>query len=100
MYTGGTLQQVFLKEGFAYHYGCKLLTRRTFETFGFSYLGITPNFTLCPVHGYLGGSDDPVRCEKCVPYTRIDGTIRAVKELPESLKEVYRTRVHFDVKNG
>jgi len=100
MYTGGTLQQVFLKEGFAYHYGCKLLTRRIFETFGFSYLGITPNFSLCPVHGYLGGSDDPARCEKCVPYTRIDGTIRAVEELPESLKEVYRTRVHFDVKNG
>jgi anaerobic ribonucleoside-triphosphate reductase len=77
-----------------------LLTRRIFETFGFSYLGITPNFTLCPVHGYLGGSDDPTRCEKCVQYTRIDGTIQAVEGLPESLKEVYRTRVHFDVKNG
>ena len=100
MYTGGTLQQVFLKEGLAYHEGCKLLLRRIFGTFGFSYIGITPNFSLCPVHGYLSDVDDSIQCEKCVTYTRVDGIIQAVEGLPKSLKEVYRTRVQFDVKNG
>lgn len=99
MYTGGTLQQVFLREGLAYHEGCKLLLRRIIETFGFSYIGITPNFSLCPVHGYLSSSDDPIQCEKCIPYTRVDGIIQAVEGLSETLKEVYRTRVQFDVKN-
>jgi len=99
MYTGGTLQQVFLKERLAYHNGCKLLIRRIIETFGFSYIAVTPNFSLCPVHGYLSDSDDPIQCEKCIPYTRVDGVIQPVETLPESLKEVYRTRVHLDVKN-
>jgi ribonucleoside-triphosphate reductase len=99
MYTGGTLQQVFLKERLAYHEGCKLMARRIIETFGFNYIAITPNFSLCPVHGYLSDSDDLIQCDKCIPYTRIDGIIQAVEGLPESLKEVYRTRVQFDVKN-
>jgi len=99
MYTGGTLQQAFLKEGLAYHEGCMLLTRRIIDTFGFSYFAITPNFSLCPVHGYLGGSEDSQRCEKCIPHTKVDGIIQPVERLPESLKEVYRTRVQFDVKN-
>ena len=99
MYTGGTLQQIFLKEGFAYHKECKLLTRRIIETFGFSYISITPNFSLCPVHGYHSDRDDQLQCKKCIPYTRVDGVIQPVDGLPESLKEVYRTRVQFDVKN-
>ena len=99
MYTGGTLQQVFLKERLAYHEGCKLLVRRIIETFGFSYFAITPNFSLCHVHGYLSNSEDLIQCEKCISYTRVDGVIQAVETLPESLKEVYRTRVQFDVKN-
>ena len=99
MYTGGTLQQVFLKERLAYHNGCKLLIRRIIETFGFSYIAITPNFSLCTVHGYQSDSEDPIQCEKCIPCTRVDGVIQVVETLPESLKEVYRTRVHLDVKN-
>jgi anaerobic ribonucleoside-triphosphate reductase len=99
MYTGGTLQQVFLSERLTYHEGCKLLVRRIIETFGFSYFAITPYFSLCPEHGYLSNGEDPIQCEKCKPYTRVDGIIQAVETLPESLKEVYRTRVHLDVKN-
>jgi len=99
MYTGGTLQQVFLKEGLTYHEGCRLLTKRIIETFGFSYLAITPNFSLCPVHGYQSNGEGSIQCDSCVPYTRVDGVIQPVEGLPESLKEVYRTRVQFDVKN-
>jgi ribonucleoside-triphosphate reductase len=98
MYTGGTLQQVFLKERLAYHEGCKLLVRRIIETFGFSYFAITPNFSICPEHGYQSNGEDSIQCEKCIPYTRVDGTIQSVETLQESLKEVYWTRVHLDIK--
>ena len=101
MYTGGTLQQIHLKKGLTYNSGLKLLLRRIIENFGYNYLAVTPVFSLCAEHGYIMGetSTCPV-CEKTAEtYTRIDNTIVPISGLQEPLKEAYRRRVFYDVKN-
>jgi ribonucleoside-triphosphate reductase len=101
MYTGGTLQQIHLENGLNYNSGLKLLIRRIIENFGYNYLAITPIFSLCKEHGYVLGTQDA--CPKCgkktETYTRIDTKITPVSNLQSSLKEVYRQRVYYDVKN-
>ena len=101
MYTGGTLQQIHLKHGLIYNPGLKLLLRRTIDNFGYNYLAVTPVFSLCAEHGYILG--DEAQCPVCgkdtETYTRIDNKITALSGLPEPLKEAYRRRVYYDVKN-
>jgi ribonucleoside-triphosphate reductase len=101
MYTGGTLKQIHLEKGLNYNSGLKLLIRRIVENFGYNYLAITPIFSLCIEHGYVPGTQDT--CPECgkntETYTRIDTKITPVSSLQSSLKEAYRQRVYYDVKN-
>jgi len=100
MYTGGTLQQIHLKEGLTYNEGLKLLVKRALEVFGYNYVAISPVFSLCPEHGYLKGEQDcPICGIETETYTRIDHKISKVSELSTPLKEAYRQRVYYDVKN-
>lgn len=100
MYTGGTLQQIYLNEGLTYNYGLKLLIKRTVETFGYNYLAVTPNFSLCPEHGYIRENNICQICGKTgETYIRVDTDIMKLSDLPISLKEAHRKRVYYDVKN-
>ena len=100
MYTGGTLQQVHLKEGLTYNEGLRILLKRTLEVFGYNYVAISPVFSLCPEHGYVKGENNcPICGTDTETYTRIDHKISKVSELSTPLKEAYRQRVYYDVKN-
>jgi len=100
MYTGGTLQQIYLKEGLTYNEGLRLLVKRTIEEFGYNYIAISPVFSLCPEHGYIKGEQDCPTCgSETETYTKVDHKISKVSELSPSLKEAYRQRVYYDVKN-
>jgi ribonucleoside-triphosphate reductase len=101
MYTGGTLQQIHLREGLSYNRGLKLLINRIIHTFGYNYLAITPVFSLCDSHNYLFGAVK--KCPYCGNqteiYTRIDTKIKSLSSLPIPLKEAFRQRVYHDIKN-
>ena len=101
MYTGGTLEQIHLKKGLDYNQGLKLLIKRTIENFGYNYLAITPVFSLCREHGYIKGEAEtcPVCGKETTSYTRIDHKITPTGNLPKPLKEAYRQRAYYDVKN-
>ena len=100
LYTGGTLQQIHLEQGLDYNDELMLLVKRTIENFGYNYLAITPVFSLCPEHGYVKGDNNcPICGSETTAYTRIDGNMTKVSQIPEPLKEAYWRRVYYDVKN-
>jgi ribonucleoside-triphosphate reductase len=101
MYTGGTLQQIHLKKGIQYSEGLKLIIKRTLEVFGYNYVAITPIFSLCSTHGYIFGEQTCSKCNsKVETFTRVDSKITKVSELSIPLKEAYKQRVYYDIKNA
>ena len=86
MYTGATLMEIHVKEGLQYNEGCKLLTRRIIDEFGFNYLAITPS-------NIYDDNGEKVR------VTRVDGIMQKLDTLSQNYKEVHGKRVHYDVKN-
>ena len=42
---------------------CRQLVRRALSRFRLPYITVTPTFSICPTHGYLGGRHD--FCPKC-----------------------------------
>ena len=62
-YTGGTVLHLYMTERITSAEACKNLVRRSLEKFGQPYITITPTFSICPQHGYLGGEHK--FCPKC-----------------------------------
>ena len=75
-----------MKAGLQYHDGCKLLTRRIIDQFGFSYLAVTSS-----IIQLSNGADMKVM--------RVDGVIHDLDTLSNNYKEVHEKRVYHDVKN-
>jgi hypothetical protein len=86
LYTGASLVEIHVKDGLQYHDGCKLLTRRIIDQFGFSYLAVTPS-----IIQLSNGADMKVM--------RVDGVIHDLDTLSNNYKEVHEKRVYHDVKN-
>jgi ribonucleoside-triphosphate reductase len=62
-YTGGTVLHLYMNEPLSSADACRDLVRRSLSRFGLPYITITPSFSICPKHGYLGGSHP--FCPKC-----------------------------------
>ncbi|MFA7241390.1 MAG: ribonucleoside triphosphate reductase [Sulfuricellaceae bacterium] len=62
-YTGGTVLHLYMTERISSAHACMLLVKRALERFGQPYITITPTFSICPSHGYLGGEHK--FCPKC-----------------------------------
>ena len=62
-YTGGTVLHLYMTERISDAHSCMLLVKRALERFGQPYITITPTFSICPSHGYLGGEHK--FCPKC-----------------------------------
>ncbi len=62
-YTGGTVLHLYMNEPLSSADACRNLVRRSLSRFGLPYITITPSFSICPHHGYLGGSHH--FCPKC-----------------------------------
>ncbi len=100
LYTGGTLFEVHLDRGRRLTPGLKLLITRIIEVYGFNYLAISPRFALCPSDGYSQTLDRCFRCGGEVEeYTRVDGWLKPMSQLPEQIQRHRRRRVWFDVKS-
>jgi len=62
-YTGGTVLHLYMSEPLSSAAACRDLVRRALSRFRLPYVTVTPTFSICPSHGYLGGRHD--FCPKC-----------------------------------
>jgi anaerobic ribonucleoside-triphosphate reductase len=58
LYTGGTVQHVFLGERLDDWRQARKLVRVIAENFHLPYYTLTPTFSICPVHGYIPGEHE------------------------------------------
>ncbi len=72
-YTGGTVLHLYMNEPLSSAEACRQLVKRSLSRFRLPYITVTPTFSICPKHGYLGGRHD--FCPKC------DAEIIARKQL-------------------
>jgi ribonucleoside-triphosphate reductase (formate) len=72
-YTGGTVLHLYMNEPLPSARACRELVRRALTRFRLPYITVTPTFSICPKHGYLGGRHE--FCPKC------DAELLAAKRL-------------------
>ncbi|MDE2371389.1 MAG: ribonucleoside triphosphate reductase [Burkholderiales bacterium] len=62
-YTGGTVLHLYMGEPISSASACRELVRRALTNFRLPYITVTPTFSICPTHGYLGGQHE--FCPRC-----------------------------------
>ncbi|MDO9096024.1 MAG: ribonucleoside triphosphate reductase [Rubrivivax sp.] len=62
-YTGGTVLHLYMSEPLSSADACRTLVRRALTNYRLPYVTVTPTFSICPSHGYLGGRHD--FCPRC-----------------------------------
>jgi ribonucleoside-triphosphate reductase len=98
-YTGGTVLHLYMSEPLSSTEACRQLVKRSLSRFRLPYITVTPTFSICPKHGYLGGRHD--FCPKCdieiiagktaITYQTSCGTDRrreAASSVPNALPDV------------
>jgi ribonucleoside-triphosphate reductase (formate) len=72
-YTGGTVLHLYMNDPLTGVDACRELIKRALSRFRLPYITISPTFSICPKHGYIGGHHE--FCPKC------DAEIIASKKL-------------------
>ncbi len=100
LYTGGTVQHLYIGEKINDINVCKKLIRKIFTTSKMPYISITPTFSVCNDHGYIAG--EYFSCPECGAktevYSRVTGYLRPVQNFNEGKKEEYMERKKFVVR--
>lgn len=101
LYTGGTVQHLYLGERINDIEVCKRLIQKIFSSSKMPYISITPTFTVCNDHGYIAGEHFtcPVCGAKTEVYSRVTGYLRPVQNYNEGKKEEYMERKKFVVRD-
>jgi len=81
LYTGGTVQHLYLGESIDDIEICKNLIKKIFTNFKMPYISITPTFSICKEHGYLKGEQFkcPICNTKTEVWSRVTGYLRPVE---------------------
>jgi ribonucleoside-triphosphate reductase len=99
LYTGGTVQHLYLGERIEDLQTAKLLIQRIFSNYKMPYVSLTPTFSVCDAHGYLPG--EQTACPHCGAQTevwsRVVGYLRPVQNFNVGKKEEFKERVKFVV---
>lgn len=97
LYTGGTVQHLYLGEAVEDISVCKRLIQKIFTKHKIPYISITPTFSICDSHGYLSG--EHFICPECGAeaevWSRVTGYLRPVKNYNLGKKEEYAQRKKF-----
>jgi len=100
LYTGGTVQHLYLGERINDIQTCKRLIQKVFAQSKMPYISITPTFSICNEHGYIAG--EHFACPHCDAKTevwsRVTGYLRPLQNFNKGKKEEYFERVKFVVK--
>lgn len=97
MYTGGTVQHVFIGESQVHPQAVKNFIKTVCENYKLPYLSITPTFSICKNHGYLAGEKEncPTCGENCEVYSRVVGYIRPVSSWNDGKQQEFKERKYF-----
>lgn len=100
LYTGGTVQHIFLGEREADKESLKSFIKKVCYSYSLPYFTITPSFSICKNHGYLNGEKEecPECGEKCEVYSRVVGYIRPRDSYNNGKREEFKARRKFSVK--
>ncbi len=101
-YTGGTIFHTFLGEKVSSGESCKRLVKKIAYNTKLPYFSISPTFSVCSDHGYLGGEHKT--CPDCNKetevFSRIVGYYRPVNNWNKGKREEYKKRVEFREEKG
>ncbi len=97
LYTGGTVQHLYIGERIENIEVCKNLIKSIFEKYKMPYISLTPTFSVCPDHGYITG--EHFTCPSCgrdaEVWSRVVGYLRPVQNYNKGKKEEYMLRKKF-----
>lgn len=99
LYTGGTVQHLYLGERISDIQVCKNLIKKIFSKYKMPYISITPTFSICNEHGYIAGEHFicPECGKSCEVWSRVTGYLRPVQNYNVGKKEEYKQRKKFVV---
>ena len=94
LYTGGTVQHLYIGERIEDIAVCKNLIKKIFSKYKMPYISITPTFSICNQHGYMAGEHFtcPECGEKAEVWSRVTGYLRPVQNYNIGKKEEYKER--------
>ena len=97
LYTGGTVQHLYLGESIESIALCKDLIQKVFKNYKIPYISITPTFSICNHHGYINGEKHscPTCGEKTEVWSRVTGYLRPTENYNKGKKEEYFVRKKF-----
>jgi ribonucleoside-triphosphate reductase len=94
LYTGGTVQHVFVGEAIEDPAAVKRFVQTVCSRYRLPYFTVTPTFSICPEHGYLAG--EHARCPRCgieaEVYSRVVGYLRPVQQWNAGKRAEYERR--------
>ncbi len=97
LYTGGTVQHLYIGERIEDIETAKTLIQRVFAKYKMPYISITPTFSICKEHGYIAGEhfSCPSCGQKTEVWSRVVGYLRPVQNYNPGKKEEYMMRKKF-----
>ena len=97
LYTGGTVQHLYIGERIEDIETAKTLIQRVFVKYKMPYISITPTFSICKEHGYIAGEhfNCPTCGQKAEVWSRVVGYLRPVQNYNPGKKEEYMMRKKF-----
>ena len=102
LYTGGTVLHLYMGERISDIEVAKKLIRKAFTNYKLPYISLTPTFSICPEHGYIGG--EHFTCPECgrdaEVWSRVVGYLRPIQNYHKGKKEEYRQRIKYSVKKS
>ena len=102
LYTGGTVQHLYLGEAVEDINVCKRLIQKIFSKHKIPYISITPTFSICESHGYISG--EHFTCPECgveaEVWSRVTGYLRPVKNYNLGKKAEYKQRRKFMIQGA
>ncbi|MCG8498794.1 MAG: ribonucleoside triphosphate reductase [Firmicutes bacterium] len=97
LYTGGTVLHLYLGETIEDTKIAKNLIKKIFTKHKLPYISLTPTFSICREHGYIGG--EHFNCPQCGEETevwsRVTGYLRPVANYNNGKKQEYFDRKKF-----
>lgn len=101
-YTGGTVVHVYVGERIDDPASVKAFVRKVCTHYRLPYFTVTPTFSVCPQHGYIGG--EQYACPRCNSetevYSRVVGYLRPVKQWNAGKQEEFNLRKTFPVESA
>jgi ribonucleoside-triphosphate reductase (formate) len=98
-YTGGTVLHIFTGENHMPPDAAKNLIRKITAKFHLPYITLSPTFSICPSHGYIGGQHAlcPKCQSECEVFSRIVGYMRPVKQWNKGKQQEFSDRKLFEI---